>query len=454
MKLFRIIAFGLLVSLSTAAAADSLKDNLRGHINYLCSPSLQGRSAGSEGERQSAAYLYDRLEEIGVTMLTDREGDTFTIITSSGDTISSRNIVGIIEGSDPKLREEYIVVGAHIDHLGYYTVNVDGVPQKRIYPGADANASGVAALIESARIIARNQEELRRSVLFVGFGAMEQEFGGSRYFATAGGFKHIGDVKMMVNLDMLGRGNAENPFEIYPSGDPKPIAALTKYVMENESVTASPAIHNGMVFPSDNLAFKQADIPAVTFSTGICREYRTVRDTPDLILYDNMAAGTIYIAAFVKALCDKANLSGDDLQAGKVYSMAECDAPPRFFRGPAKTFLEKWVYKYLKFPENALANGTEGFERVQEMVNTMNINNLQFSPELTTFYKATVHVSFIVEADGNVSNVAIERSFNEALDNEALRVVSASPKWTPGIIDGKKVRTKITIPVEFRLERR
>lgn len=455
MRIYRTIAILAMLSLATAAFSQSLEDNLRRHVKQICAPANLGRKAGTDGERKIASYLHDQLESAGVTMLSGREGDTFTVITSAGDTIASRNIVGIIEGSDPALREDYIVLGAHMDHLGTYTVNVDGKPQQRIYPGADANASGVAALVEAARIIAQDPAGIRRSLIVVGFGAMEQEFSGSRYFATAGGFSYIGNVKMMLNLDMLGRGTAENPFEIYPSGDPKPISSLMKHVLENESVSAIPAIHNGTVFPSDNLSFKQAGIPALTLSTGICREYRTVRDTPELIQYENLAAETVYIAAFARAVCNKDDLSGKaGAEEEKVYSMAECDTPPQFFRGPAKNFLEKWVYEYLKFPEEAIADGVDGFERVEEKVRNMNINNYQFNPTNKVYYKATVNVSFIVEADGNVSNVKIERGVSEPLDAEALRVVAASPKWKPGMVNGKKVRTKITIPVEFRLERR
>lgn len=455
MRLFRTIAAAFAILAATLpSAADSLEATLRRHVNRICDPSLMGRPAGSSGEASAAGYLYDQLEAMGADMLTTREGDTFTIITAAGDTIASRNIIGIISGSDPVLKEEYIVLGAHIDHLGTYTVNVDGAPQIQVYPGAGSNASGVASLIEAARIIAGNPEGIRRSLIVVGFGAMEQEFAGSRYFATAGGFSHIANVKMMLNLDMLGRGNASNPFEIYSALTPQQLSRIMGTVQERESVTTKPAMHNGVVFPSDNLAFKQAGIPNLTFSTGITREYRTVRDTPELLMFDNLASETVYIAAFAKTVCDMDSVFEKDAPDDKIYSLAECDTPPQFFRGPAKTFLEKWVYEYLKFPEEALAHGTGDFERVEETVRTMNINDYRFNPTLKVYYKATVNVSFIVEADGNVSNVKIERGVSEALDAEALRVVAASPKWKPGVVDGKKVRTKITIPIDFKLEGR
>ena len=423
------MAAGLLLCISVAGnAADSLVGNIKGHIRFLCSPALEGRKAGSAGEKAAAGYLYDQLDKIGITMLSGRDGDTFTVIGADGDTIASRNIVGIIEGIDPKLRDEYIVVGAHIDHLGAYSISIDGSPVRRIYPGADANASGVAALIEAARIIASYPEGLSRSVMLVGFGAMEEEFAGSRYFALAGGFSQIANVKMMVNLDMLGRGNASNPFEIYHATDPALVSGLMSKVLRNESVSAIPGIHKGVVFPSDNLAFTQAAIPNLTFSTGISKEYRTTMDTPELVLYDNLAAETVYIAAFIKTVCNSPGLSAGDAASNSesVYAASDCDTPPLFFRKDVQYFLDSWVYKYLKYPNAAVEAGIQG----------------------------TVYVSFIIEADGQLSNVAVERGVSETLDAEALKVVGASPKWIPATIDGKKVRTKIVIPIEFRLKKR
>ena len=428
MKLFRALAAAvMLFSIPLIAAAGSLQDNLRRHIERLCSPALLGRSAGSDGEKQTAGYLYDNLEEIGVTMITGREGDAFTIVAADSSRIESANIIGILEGEDPDLREEYIVIGAHLDHLGFYDITVDGELQQRIYPGACSNASGIAALIETARILKESASQRRRSIVFVGFGAMEEQFAGSRFFALAGGFSQIGSVKMMINLDMLGRGGKDNPFEIYTSLQPKQVAALVKYVAENESVTEQPAMHNGWVFASDNLPFDQAGIPSLTFSTGTFKEYRTVRDTPGLLIYDNLASQTLYIAAFTQSMTCKENLTADgNEQEGKIYALNECDAPPQFFRGGVQTFLDNWVYKYLKYPREAVSEGIQG----------------------------TVYVSFIIEADGNVSNVAIDQGVSDALDAEALKVVGASPKWKPGIRDGKKVRTKVVIPVEYRLKKR
>ena len=424
MKIRHAIAAALLLALLPLnIAAQSLSERLRSHTGYLCSPSLEGRKAGSEGERLAAEYLYGQLEALGVTMLTGKDGDTFTIVKEDGSKVQSRNIVGILPGDDPALKEEYIVVGAHLDHLGFYSVNVNGVPQRRIYPGACSDASGVAALVECARMLCDDPAQRSRSIIFIGFGAMEEEFAGSRYFACEGGFSSIGNVKMMVNLDMLGR---EGAFEVYTAMPSGAINSILAAVQEQESVTENPKVHGGVVFPSDNLPFKQAGIPAATLSTGIFREYRTVQDTPDLLSFDNLASQALYASALVKTLCNKASLTGSDQPQGQVYAPGECDTPPLFFKHEVQSFLDSWVYKYLKYPQEDIREGVQG----------------------------KVVVSFIVEESGEVSNVTVERGVSETLDAEAVKVVGASPKWTPATRGGKKVRTKIVIPVEFRLKRR
>ncbi|MBR5736602.1 MAG: TonB family protein [Bacteroidales bacterium] len=426
-KIALTIALALAVVMTSAA--QDFSANLKRHIDYLSSTELQGRKAGSEGEAKAAAYLYDKLSQAGLTMLTGREGDSFLIV-EDGDTLRSCNVAGILQGYDNDLREEYIVVGAHIDHLGTYDVTVDGEQMTGVYRGADANASGVAALIEAANILGSNAMFLRRSVLFVGFGAGEEEYAGARFFASGGEFSDTSNIKLMVNLDMLGRGNTDNPFEIYSMLGRNDLASMTSYVTENESVTTRPGIHNGEIFPSDHLAFEYADIPTLTFSTGRSREYRTPRDVPELILYNKLAAETHYIATFLKCLAYKDHLfpsaTVSEPESGDfAYSMSDCDRQPQFFHSDLKHFMNAWVYSYVKYPQSAVDKGIQG----------------------------TVNVSFIIEKDGSVTNVKVEKGVDEILDEEAVKVISASPKWSAGEIGRKKVRCKITVPVEFRLQK-
>ena len=144
MKLRTVLSLLVFCAAGSLAAQNfNVAPQLRKHVEYLASDALEGRAAGSQGEREAARYLYDQLEKAGVTMLTGVEGQDFRIALESGE-IASANIVGIVDGSDAKLRDEFIVVGAHIDAPGANVMTVNGQKVLQVYPGSDGNASGTA----------------------------------------------------------------------------------------------------------------------------------------------------------------------------------------------------------------------------------------------------------------------------------------------------------------------
>jgi len=400
---------------------------LRAHVEALCDEELEGRRAGSDGERAAARYLYDALEEAGVLMLTDTLGQDFTITGPDGD-IHSRNVVGIVQGSDPLLRDEYIVVGARYDHLGTHVLTVDGEPVVQLFPGADCNASGVAMLIELARLVAEYQGLFRRSILFVGFGAGEQGSAGSWYFVNRA-FEQSGKIKAMLDLDCLGRGGSDHPLTVFSQLARRDFDYLLDQTAR-QPVVRLPEIATGTLRPSDYLPFYEKKIPVFFFSTGPAREHRTIKDTPRLIDYAAMEINGNYLYHFLMVVADVDEVSSVDadpekraVRADRVYAASDCDVRPQFFHSNERHFLQSWVYKYLKYPSYAIEHNIQG----------------------------QVLVSFIIEKDGTVTNVQVEDGVDELLDDEAVRVVSVSPKWIPGQIKGSKVRTKMVIPVEFRL---
>ena len=412
---------------SLAAQNFAVAPALRQHIEALCDETLEGRLAGSEGERAAAAYLYKALEEAGVLMLTDSLGQDFTIQLPEGD-VHSQNIVGIVQGSDPLLRDEYIVVGANYDHMGTNLLTVDGEPVVQLYPGADRNASGVAMLIELARLVADYQGLFRRSVIFVGFGAGEQGTAGAWYFVNRA-FEQIGSVKAMIDLDCLGRGGLDHPLSVYSQLGNGDFQYLLNKTAE-QPVVHLPEVARGVLPASDYLPFYERQIPVFWFSTGAAREHRTIKDTPRLIDWSSMENNCNYLYHFLMVAADIDELSTGDADSGKraarserVHAVSDCDIRPQFFHSNERHFLQSWVYKYLKYPAAAIERNLQG----------------------------QVLVSFIIEKDGSVTNVEVESGIDDLLDDEAVRVISISPKWIPGQIRGEKVRTRMVLPVEFRL---
>ena len=175
-------------------------DELMGHVAFLSHDRLRGRGAGTPEEALAAVYVAAELAKLGLepfeqpfkfddTVLVDGE-----LVTR---TVESRNVLAWLEGDDRELAREYILVGAHMDHLG--------VRQGEVFNGADDNASGVAGLLGIARALVEGPRPWR-SILLVAFGAEEMGLRGSRHYVAAPA-RPLEELVAMVNLDMIGHGD-------------------------------------------------------------------------------------------------------------------------------------------------------------------------------------------------------------------------------------------------------
>lgn len=434
-----IVAFMVMLPLAAAAqfrdgAYSVLYDSetvtaFKEHISTLAGALMDGRKAGTPEEKEAAEYVWDRLSSYGVEMLTPRGGDEFGLMREGGDTLVSRNVYGFIQGYDKSLSDRFIVVGARLDNLGSRRMTVDGQPVTSIYSGANGNASGLAALIELARLVSTNAILFRRSVVFVAFGASCESFAGSWYFADRE-FKD--KIELMVNLDMLGTGG--NGFYAYTSSNSD--VNVTVEALKGELQPIHPQLTAAEPYPSDHRSFYAKEIPSVFFTTGRYPEHNTPKDTPSIIDYESMERELEYIYSFlVKASSGSApsfrqsevkpqrNTASDR----QVLSYFDCDVKPTFLGSSnPSVFLTKWVYQYLKYPGKAVEEGIQG----------------------------TVQVNFVIDEKGSVTDVTVVRGVHPLLDEEAVKVVAASPRWKPARLHGNKVASAMTIGVEFRLKRR
>jgi len=398
---------------------------LKAHVEELTSAQMEGRKAGSEGEEMAAGYMEEVLRSYGVDVL---PREVFGISKEGADTLHSGNVVGFVQGADPALNKRYIVIGARMDGLGTDTYLLDGDYVPRIYPGAVGNASGMAMLLELARMLTTNALTLRRSVLLVGFGASSESLAGSWYFLN----RAFGDVPLidaMINLDMI--GVASHDLLAYTSSNADMNALVRK--MESELLPLQAKLTGEEPYSGDHRAFYAAEIPSVLFTTGRYPEHDSARDSMDLLDYEAMERMLEYIFNFT------VNLSGAQAPSfrpgasapaelpPRTVSFFDCDIKPAFMNSyDPRTFMEKWVYEYLRYPSYAVQNGIQG----------------------------RVVVDFIIDEKGNVTDARVSRSVHESLDAEALRVIEASPRWKPGKHRGKKARVAMSVTVEFRLTRR
>lgn len=402
---------------------------VKSHVRELSSAMYEGRKAGSEGERMAAQYVEGHLKDYGVDLLSPEGGEKFGIMQENGDTLTSCNVIGFVQGYDKSLRDRYIVVGARLDNMGTQTMTVDGQPYEKILYGANGNASGLAMLLELAKKTQTTSALFRRSVIFVAFGSSGETYAGSWYFLNRS-FGDVANIDAMINLDMLGTGY--KGFYAYTSSNAD-MNALVR-TLEGELLPVRPEIVSTEPYPSDHRAFYAKEIPSVMFTTGRYPEYNTERDTQSILDYDMMERELEYIYNFTLALSNQKDaplfyagkVPGRKTQEG-VVPFYDCDQKPTFLgSSDIRKFMEQWVYQYLKYPASAVRDGVQG--RVQ--------------------------VEFVIDKEGKVTDVKVVKGVSEELDAEAIRVIAASPKWKPGKVGGQKVSTSITIPVEFRLTRK
>lgn len=408
-------------------------DNCRSfkeQIEYLSSASLEGRKAGSEGEAEAAAYIARVMSSMGVDVLSPESGDLFGIRQPSGDTLTSRNVIGFIQGSDRNLSDRYIVIGARLDNLGVSYLERDGERVEKIFFGANGNASGLSMMLHLAEMLSTNRMLLNRSVILAAFGSSLEGGAGAWYFLNRS-FPAPEKIDAMINLDMLGTG--AGGFYAYTASNED-----MGNIVRNLSNTLQP-VHPRLVsmepVNSDHRIFYDKEIPSIFFTSGMYREYNTERDTPSIIEYDYMERELEYIYNYSVALINGAKpqfrpesqprRSGEASSSAVPY--AECDIPPVFL-GSADplNFMKKWVYVYLRYPESCIAEGVQG----------------------------KVLVGFIINEKGKVTDVKVLRGVDERLDEEAVRVVSASPDWRAARKNGQKVRCEMSVYVDFKLERK
>lgn len=400
---------------------------LKEHVATLSAAQMEGRKAGSEGEKMAADYLESQLKSFGIDILS--AGNEFGIADGT-DTLTSRNVVGFVEGWDKSLKGHYIVIGARMDNLGMDTYMQDGQRVNRIYFGANGNASGMAMLLELARKLSYSRSLFRRSILLVGFGASQKTFAGSWYFLNRCFAADADKIDAMVNLDMLGTAGTGGLLAYTASNEDLNTVVKT---LQGELLPIQATLTPQEPYPGDHVVFYDKEIPAVLFSTGRYPEHNTGRDTYSIVDFGGMERELEYIYSYVQALCNGNKPLFRNTQAAKaddkpadVYAFGDVDVKPAFLNSEdPRTFMEKWVYAYLKYPKYAADNGIQG----------------------------RVLVEFVVDEKGQVGDVRVIRGIHSSLDDEALRVISASPKWRPGRHHGKKVKVALTVSVEFRLEK-
>ena len=261
----------------------------RAHIGFLASDCLYGRKTGSDGASVAAAYIESMLRQYGISPLGSSYSHPFDVpvrLRERNDSVrvAMKNVLGMIEGRNP---DEYVVVGAHFDHLGVGT-EVDG---DSIYNGADDNASGVSAVLQIARAFAESGIQPERNVIFAFWDGEEAGLYGSRHFVSTCAF--LDKIKAYLNFDMIGRNNKpDRPrHTVYFYSDTKPaFGEWLRHDIAEYGLRLEPDYRpsDKSIGGSDNVSFARKDIPIIWYHTDGHPDYHKPGDEALRINYDKV----------------------------------------------------------------------------------------------------------------------------------------------------------------------
>lgn len=312
MKTFRILGLAAVLTLGFAAnqtgsytpdrkaALDKISaKSLEGHLSFIASDLLEGRATPSKGLDIAAEYIAAQFRRAGLEPAGDKgyfQSVKFTPRAPRGSTeapaeATSYNVVGILRGSDPVLKDTYVLVTAHYDHIGI-TPNVEG--EDKINNGANDDGSGTVGVIELASVLSTMRERPKRSIVFMTFCGEERGMVGSTYYGRNPIFP-LKNTVAAINLEHIGRTDDSE-------GERLNEASMTGFDFSDMgpifheagkpfgvAVTKHPTNSDSFFGRSDNVALARVGIPSHTLCTAfIFPDYHRPGDHWDKINYPNL----------------------------------------------------------------------------------------------------------------------------------------------------------------------
>lgn len=300
--LFPLIITFAVLPLNNAFSQSSI-ERIKRDVYVLASDSLMGRGAGTIYGDKAAQYIYNRFIENGLN----------PIYQNIEVRTTQKNIYCVIEGNDSILKNEFIILGAHYDHLGFRIKGSDTV----VYNGADDNASGTSLILELGRKINENKEKFKRSIVLIAFDSEETGLNGSYYFANSQ--EKYNDIvisdntKLMMSFDMVGFLKTSKELKIVGVGLIDDYSQYFKNSSLNDKYNVKFKAFDKSIFTgSDHDSFLKKNIPSFYVSTGLKSPYHKPEDDAELIDYEgiNDIANYFYEALLIFSNVDEIKPSG------------------------------------------------------------------------------------------------------------------------------------------------
>jgi len=282
---------------------------LREWINYISSDEMRGRANGSPEMKLSADWIAKKFKEFGLEPYSSSQGYFQNYSYNSRQhAVNEKNVIGMIEGSDPDLKNQCILLTAHFDHIGIR----QGIVNDSIYNGADDNAAGTCTLIGIAKTIRDLGYKPGRTIVFAAFSGEENGMRGSRFF-VANETDLIKRTIVNLNFEMTGHSEYLGKNRFYMTGCKYSNLdeIIRGYNYESHSdwtLIDTIPLANNLFFSSDNIAFSRISaregisqgIPSGTFATTTTAEYiHSPHDDGILFDYENMSDLVSYFSKLV-----------------------------------------------------------------------------------------------------------------------------------------------------------
>ncbi|WP_338359106.1 M28 family peptidase [Yeosuana marina] len=305
-KIIILLCLGLVISCKSSVEnqinkTEISQSEVKEHIAFLTSDALKGRNTGTPGIETAAQYIENVFIKNRIKPYFETYRDTFNV-----KDIVGYNVVGFIEGSDPKLKNEFVIIGAHYDHIGYAkTVDNDSIAN-----GANDDASGTSAVLALAKYFSKTKNN-KRSLIMALFSGEELGLKGSEHLAARLKEQNI-DLYTMLNFEMIGVPFKDRDYEAFVSGyDLSNMAeVMNAQIGSNYLGRSDVAVKYNLFKRSDNFAFyEQFKSPCQTISSCDLSNYdyyHHVDDEADKLDYNHMANLVNKMIPAIEHICNSA----------------------------------------------------------------------------------------------------------------------------------------------------
>jgi Zn-dependent M28 family amino/carboxypeptidase len=247
-------------------------------VKILAADSMGGREAGSKQAEMASLFITGEFQKAKISpFLTDSYFQDFTYKRDSA-VINASNIIARIDNKAPS----YIIITSHYDHIGYGGRRSRSYGKHEVHNGADDDASGVAMMLSLAKAVKASQVK-KFNFIFIAFSGHEDGLFGSDFFAN-NSLKDGKNIKLMINLDMVGRADTMNP-ELFIAGND---SSMTSEFIRISSGKSQIKLKNKQLPQGDHSVFASLNIPIMFFTTGMEDDYHKVTDDESLINYKAM----------------------------------------------------------------------------------------------------------------------------------------------------------------------